>query len=150
MTLRETINQDLISSLKSRDTEKVAALRFLISAIKYKEVDKKSDLTDAEIIDVIGKQVKTHKESIESFKKGNRTDLVAKEESELVLLESYLPARMSEGEIKDLVTKKLSELRNQNQAVDFGTLMKAVMADLKGKADGAVVKSVVEEILKEH
>lgn len=135
--------------MKAKDTQKVSTLRFLISAIKYKEVDKKSDLTDTEIIDVIGKQVKTRKESIESFKKGNRSDLVQKEELELSVLQSYLPAQMSDSEVKEVVVKKLNELRGQGQVIDFGTLMKAVMPDLKGKADGAAVKSVVEEVLKE-
>ncbi len=149
MTLREQLSQDLISAMKSKDAEKVSTLRLLISAIKYKEVDKKSELSDPEVIEVISKQVKTHKESIEAFKAGNRPDLVAKEESELKLLQSYLPAQMGDGEVRDLVTKKLEELRNQGQTVDFGTLMKSSMADLKGKVDGSLVKRVVEECLKQ-
>ena len=149
MTLREQINQDLVTAVKAKDAARVSTLRFLISAIKYKEVDKKAELTDAEIVEVLGKQVKTHKESIESFTKGNRPDLVAKEESELALLESYLPAQMSEEEVKAVVTKKLGELISNGQTADFGTLMKSSMLELKGKADGTVVKRIVEEVLKE-
>lgn len=148
MSLREQLSQDLISAMKSKDAEKVSTLRFLISAIKYKEVDKKSDLVDGEIVEVISKQAKTHQESIEAFKAGNRPDLVAKEETELRILQSYLPAQISEAEIREVVTKKLSELRDQGQTVDFGTLMKLSMADLKGKADGNLVKTVVVEVLK--
>jgi len=149
VTLREQINQDLVTAVKAKDAARVSTLRFLISAIKYKEVDKKAELTDAEIVEVLGKQVKTHKESIESFTKGNRPDLVAKEESELALLESYLPAQMSEEEVKAVVTKKLGELISNGQTADFGTLMKSSMLELKGKADGTVVKRIVEEVLKE-
>lgn len=149
MTLREQLSQDLISAMKSKDAEKVSTLRFLISAIKYKEVDKKSELTDAEVVEAISKQVKTHKESIEAFKKGNRPDLVTKEESELKILQSYLPVQMGEGEVRERVAEKLEELRNQGQAVDFGTLMKLSMFDLKGKAEGSMVKTVVEKVLKE-
>lgn len=134
--------------MKSKDAEKVSTLRFLISAIKYKEVDKKSDLVDAEVLEVISKQVKTHKESIESFRKGGREEMAQKEEAELKILQSYLPAQMGEGEVRDLVTKKLEELRNQGQTVDFGMLMKASMVDLKGKADGRLVKVIVESVLK--
>lgn len=148
MSLREKLNEDLVFAMKAKDAEKVSTLRFLISAVKYKEVDKKSDLNDVEVIEVISKQVKTHKESIESFAKGNRPDLAQKEEAELKILESYLPAQMSEAEVRQRVTAKLSELKNNGGAVDFGTLMRSVMGDLKGKAEGNTVKRIVEEALK--
>lgn len=148
MTLREQLSQDLISAMKSKDAEKVSTLRFLISAIKYKEVDKKSELTDAELVEAISKQVKTHKESIEAFRAGNRPDLVAKEESELKLLQSYLPAQISESEIRGIVSKIVNDLKSSGKSLDFGSVMREVMPQVRGKADGGFVKQVVDECLK--
>jgi uncharacterized protein YqeY len=149
MTLREQLSHDLISAMKSKDAEKVSTLRFLISAIKYKEVDKKSDLVDSEIVEVISKQVKTHKESIESFKSGNRPDLVAKEEVELAILQSYLPAQMSESDLMEIISKIVNGLKPSGKPLDFGMVMREVMPQVKGKAEGALVKKVVEECLKQ-
>lgn len=149
MSLREKIEQDLIDAQKSRVQATVETLRFLLSAIKYKEVDTKTPLTDEQLTEVLAKQVKTHKESIEAFQKGNRPDLVLKEQSQLKILESYLPARLGEDEVKERVIKKLSESRVGGAAVDFAMLMKSVMIELKGQADGSLVKKIVEEVLKE-
>lgn len=148
MTLRQRIEQDLVTSMKSRDAERLSVLRFLLSAIKYKEVDKKSDLSDSEIVEAVSKQVKTHKESVESFKKGNRPDLVLKEESELKILESYLPAQMSEDDLRSLIIQKIKELEVSDQKLEVGEAMRAIMPALRGQADGAAVEKIVEEVLK--
>ncbi len=160
MSLRERIEQDLISTQKARDVVRLETLRFLLSAVKYKEVDNrarrgsshaerdtKQQLTDDQTLDVLTQQVKTHKESMEAFQKGNRPDLVAKEEAQLKILQNYLPTQISEFEVRERVTKKLGELKSSGQKVDFGTLMKLVMPDLKGRVDGAIVKNIVEEVL---
>lgn len=156
MTLREKVEQDLVVAMKSRDAEKVSVLRFLLSAVKYKEVDTKSRLTDEQVIEVLAKQVKTHKESVEAFRNGGREELASKEESELKILQNYLPAQMSEAEVRRQVIESLSQIKNEGKTVDFGSLMKASMLVLKGQAlrlhsgqaDGSVVKKIVEEVLK--
>lgn len=148
--LFEKITADLKDSLKSGEAVRVSTLRFLLSALKNKEIEKRSsrlpkELTEAEVAEVIRKQVKTHQESIEAFRKGQREDLVRKEELELTLLESYLPRQMKEAEIMIAV----KEIIDNKTISDFGAVMKEVMGSLKGKADGATVARVVKEMMAE-
>lgn len=109
MTLRQSIEQDLVIAQKNKDVVRLETLRFLLSAIKYKEVDKKAELAEGEVIEVLKKQVKTHKESIEAFKKGNRSDLVAREGSQLKILEAYLPTQLSEDDLRSLISQKIKD-----------------------------------------
>lgn len=127
---------------KSRDQLKVDTLRFMLGAAFNLQIEKGKDykLTDNDVLNVISKQVKTHKESIDMFTKGNRPDLVQREEAELKILQAYLPAQMSEEEVK----AKVDEIKKTNSGADFGTLMKLSMAELKGKADGTVVARMIQ------
>lgn len=108
------------------------------------QIEKGKDyvLTDADVMTVVAKQVKTHNESIEMFEKGGRQDLVEREKAELAILQGYLPEQMSETEIRN----KIVEIRKNNPQADFGTLMKLAMGEFRGKADGAAVARVVKEI----
>lgn len=148
LSLRREIDQDLIVAQKSRDAARLSVLRFLLSAVKYKEVDKKSDLSNDEIIEVVSKQVKTHRESVEAFRDGGREELAKKEEAEIKILQKYLPAQMSEDGVKSQINESLCQIKSEGGTADFASLMKASMAVLKGKADGSLVKKIVEEILK--
>lgn len=154
--LQEKLNADLKEALKTGDTLKVSTLRFLLAAVHNREIELRGSgkkLTDEEILGVIGKQVKQHRESVESFEKGGRPELVEKEKAELAILQSYLPQQLGEEEIRSRVKEaieqsafaKASADRLSNK--DMGTVMKAVMPPLKGQADGAVVRRVVEEEL---
>ncbi|MCL5004007.1 MAG: GatB/YqeY domain-containing protein [Patescibacteria group bacterium] len=145
--LRTKVERDLVLAIKSKDSGRVSTLRFLLSAIKYREVDKKSELNDEETIEVIAKQVKTHKESIEAYTKGSRPDLAEKETAELKILESYLPKQLSEDEIADTVRGEISKIKSSGQTPDLGSVMKVVMPLFKGRAEGQLVKSVVENVL---
>lgn len=123
---------------------KVDTLRFLLGAIFNFQIEKGKDYvaSDNDVLNVISRQVKTHYESIEMFSKANRKDLVDRETAELKILQSYLPAQMSEDE----VIRVIREIRKKNPGADFGTLMKLAMTELRGKADGAVVAKLVKEL----
>lgn len=147
--LLSQIKSDLTNAQKSRDQEKIDTLRFLLGALRNFRIEKypqgdDNSLTNEDVLGVIQKQVKTHKESIEMFKQGGRSDLVEKEDAQLVILQGYMPAQMSEEEIM----VKVKELRVQNPDLDFGGMMKICMAELRGKADGSQVSKILLEVIQ--
>lgn len=135
--LLDQIQSELAFAQKARDQLKVDTLRFLLGAVFNLQIEKGKDYvaTDSDVLSVVAKQVKTHRESIEMFGKASRQDLVDREEAELKILQGYLPAQMSEEEVRKVTEK----VKNENPGADFGTLMKLAMAELKGKADGGFV-----------
>lgn len=148
MTLKEKINADLLAAMKAKENARLDALRMLKAAIMKFEVagDKKIEATDENILQIIGKEVKQRKDSIDAYKKGGRDDLAAKEEAEMKILQTYLPAQMSEEELKSLISQTISQ--TGATAKDFGKVMGAVMAQAKGKTDGQTVTKLVKEMLK--
>lgn len=149
MTLKEKINSDLMAAMKAKEETKLGALRLLKAAIMKFEVagDKKKDATDEEALQIIGREVKQRKDSIDAYKKGGRADLAVKEEAELKILQAYLPAQMDESELKKVVSQVITQTGAASKA-DFGKVMGAVMAQVKGKADGQMVSRLVGEALK--
>ncbi len=141
--LLDKIQADLNQAVRDRDQIKVNCLRFLLGAAFNLQIEKGRDyvLTDDDLILVLNRQVKTHKESIEMFGKGGRQDLVNKEQAELEILSSYLPKQLTDEEIRN----KIKVISQSNPGADFGTLMKLAMAELKGKADGAIVSKYVRD-----
>lgn len=135
--LLDKIQSDLAAAQKARDQVKIDCLRFLLGAVFNLQIEKGKDytLTDADVLSVIAKQVKTHNESIAMFIQGNRQDLVDREKTELATLRAYLPPQMTESEVRD----RISDIRKNNPGADFGSLIKLAMGELRGKADGAVV-----------
>ena len=146
MSLRQDIHKDIAVAMKAGDKERLSTVRMLMSAIKYKEVDAHRELTDEETIAVISTLVKQRQDSIEQFTKGNRMDLVEKETKELGVLRTYLPPQLSETEVRDIIKKAVAETGAQGQK-DMGKLMKVVMPQVKGKADGKIVNDIVKEVL---
>ena len=148
--IHKQIEADLKSALKSGEKEKTGVLRFLISAIKNHQIEIKAKdeqyLKDEEAIAVIRRQVKQRKDSITEYEKGGRQELADKEKVEMEILENYLPAQADEAKIREIVKAKITELGITDKS-GFGRLMGAVMAELKGQADGDAVKKVVEEEL---
>lgn len=138
----DKIQSDLAAAQKARDQLKVDTLRFLLGAIFNLQIEKGKDyqLTDADVLSVVAKQVKTHNESIAMFTAGKRRDLVDREMAELKILKSYLPPQLAESDIRN----RISEIRKNNPGADFGTLMKMTMGELKGKADGALVAQILK------
>ncbi len=146
MNLKEQLNNDLKEAMKGREKVKTNTLRNLRAAMRYAEIDSGAELDDAGVLDVIAKQAKQHRDSITEYSKAGRTDLVDEEAAELVILEHYLPAQLSEVEIKE----KAQVIINQLGVTDMkgvGLVMKQLMVDLKGQADGKVVSQVVRQIL---
>lgn len=146
MTLKNRITEELTAAMKdSRELEK-EVLRMLKAEIMKAEVagSEKRELDDPEILKIIKRLVKQRRDSIEQFEKGGRSELAAKEKSEIEVLETYLPAQMSEEEIAAVVAKKKEELGVSDKS-KMGMLIGAVMKEVGSSADGAAVKNVVEK-----
>ncbi len=146
MGLKEKLSSDLKEAMKSKDEAKVRTIRMLIAAVKNFEVDKMGQATDEEILQIMMKEIKKRKESIELYEKGNRQDLAKAEEEEIKIIQSYMPQQMSEDEIRELAKKIIAELKLAG-AKDVGTAMKAIMPHVKGKADGKLVNRIVTDLL---
>lgn len=145
--LLEKIDNQLKESMKKRDSLKVETLRMLKSAVSYYKIEKRlEELKDEDVLTVLSRQVKQHKESIESFEKGGREDLVEKEKAELAILESYMPEQASIEQIKKVILEVIEETGASSKK-DFGKVMKPVVVKLKGQADGKVISQVVGEEL---
>jgi len=146
MSLQERIKSDLHQAQKQGDKARVSALRLIISGIQYAEIAKGTTLDDAGVVDVFNKEVKQRRESIEEFTKGNRSDLVEKEKTELAILFEYLPKQMSRQEIVDTIRKVIDEVGAKGSG-DKGKVMGKLMPQVKGKADGREVGAIVDELL---
>lgn len=144
--LLEKIQSDLKEALRAKDVIKVSTLRFLLSTIHNKQIELQKELTDEDVIDVIQKQIKERKESIEAFKMGKRDDLVRKEEAELKILNNYLPQQLTQEEIKKIAEEVIKEIGATGPA-DFGKVMGAVMGRVKGQTEGEMVAKIVKESL---
>ena len=143
------LKQDLTESMKKGDRVRVETIRFLLAAVRNSAIDKygsagESSLTDTDVADVVKKQVKTHKESVEAFTKARRDDLVKKEQAQLTILEAYLPAQITDEELKEL----LAEVASSGET-NFGLLMKAAMAKVGGQADGGRVSAILRQLMQQ-
>ena len=145
--LDKTLQQDLNASLKKGDHDSINALRFLISRIQYARIEKQDELTDQEVLAVISKQAKSRRESIEAFRSGGRDDLVEKETRDLEVIERYLPELLGEDAVRDVI-RRVIEKQEYSGIADMGKLMKDVMAELKGQADGKLVNQLASEELQ--
>ena len=144
--LYETISKDMIEAMKSKDKDSLNTLRLLKSAIDLYLVNNKLDRSNASdevVIDVVSKQVKTHRESIEEFKKGNRQDLIDNLTREIELLSKYLPEQLSSEELAEIVDNVFNEVK-PSSVKDMGSIMKAITPLLKGKADMREVNSLIK------
>jgi len=146
MALKDSIREALRGALKRQQRVEVATLRLLLSEIKNAEIAQQKPADDNKVLDVITKEVKRRRESIEAFKKGNRSDLVAQEEAELAVLMSYLPEQMSRAEIMAAARQVVDAVGAKGPS-DKGKVMSQLMPQLKGKADGKEVSEIVLELL---
>jgi len=146
--LKEKIEQDIIQAMKEHNENVLSVLRMLKSAIKNSEIQKKCEFKDEDILSVIQSQIKSRQDSISLYEQGNRQELAEKEKSEIEILKQYLPEQMSEGEIRAIVQKAISDL-NAHGVQEMGQVMGKIMPQAKGKADGSLVSQIVkEELLK--
>ncbi|MDH3674749.1 MAG: GatB/YqeY domain-containing protein [Anaerolineae bacterium] len=146
MGTKAQIDTDLRNAMRSGDRLRTDTLRGLKSAIKYAEIEAGGELDEQDLLGVIAKQAKQRRDSIDEFEKAGRTDLVEQETAELAIIEQYLPAQMSEAEIQAKAEAVISELGVTDQK-GMGLVMKQLMADLKGQADGKLVSNIVRQLL---
>lgn len=147
MSLQNKIDQDLKEALMARDGVRTSTLRFLKSALKYSAIEKKSaELADADIFQIINKQIKQHQESIAQFTQGGRAELVAKETAEVKILESYLPRQMSDTELDEIVRAAVRE-SGASSKKDFGRAMKLLTEKLAGKAEPRRISALLTKLL---
>ncbi len=147
--LKDKIHEDLKAAMIAKDEQKLSVIRMLKSAVQYYEINKGGagySATDDDIIEVIGKEIKKRRESIELYEKGGRPELAEKEQQELDVLQTYLPEQLSEDEIKTLVDEAISQT-GATEMKDMGRVMGALMPKVKGKADNSIVSSLVREKL---
>lgn len=147
----DKIDEDYKLAVKEKNEIKRQTLNMLKSAIKYREIELRAlnkELTEEEVISVIQKEIKRRKEAIELYEKGGREDLAKKERDEVEILEGYLPKQLSEDEIKSIVREAIMLVRASSLS-DVGKVMKEVMPKVKGRAEGSLVKSIVEEMLRQ-
>jgi hypothetical protein len=146
--LKEQLTTDLTAAMRAGEEVRKSTLRMLISAIKNAEVagNERKELTDDQVMQVIGKQVKQRKESIDEFQKAGRQDLVDKETAEMVILQAYMPEQMGRDEIAAEVRKVIEEVGAKGQA-DKGKVMQVLMPRLSSKAEGREINAVVTELL---
>ena len=149
MTFSQRVDEDLTEAMRAKNASKLGVLRMLKSALKYAAIEKsgaEGELTDAESAQVVRKQVKQRQDSIESFEKGGRAELVAKEREELSILQSYLPRAMSADELAQVVRETIAEIGATSKA-QMGVVMKALQAKANGRADGKTLSQEVQKQL---
>ncbi len=145
MSLTEQIEKDIVAAMKAREAERLSTLRMVKTAFKNKEIEKRRPLTEAEAQQILTTLIKQRRDSVEQFTKGNRPELAAKEQAEIVLIESYMPKAAGEEELKKLVGEVLAA--HDFGPKDMGAAMKAVQAKIQAsglRADGRQVSEVVK------
>ena len=147
--LKQQLKDDLKKAMLAKDSETTSVLRMVISAVGYFEIQKGGagyEATDEDVLQVIQKEAKQRRDSIEQFRNGGREELALKEEKELQMLQIYLPQQMTEEEIKNLVEEAIAQT-GASSPQDMGKVMGALMPKTKGKADGTLVSKIVREKL---
>ncbi len=146
MSVEKQLMEDMKLAMKSGNKIERDTIRMLRAQIKLASIDKKDELNEAELAQVLQKETKKRKEAIEMFQQGNRQDLVKKEESELEIISTYLPEQLSDKDLDKIITEAIESLQVTSEK-DMGRVMGAIMPKVKGKADGKVVQQKVKEHL---
>lgn len=147
--MRNKILEDLKSAMKAQDKERLSVIRMVKGAIQMEELNLKRELNDDEVINIITKQVKTRKESIVEFKKGNREDLVNQTQREIEILNEYLPEQLSIEEIEKVINQVMEEVKPNGMA-DMGKVMGKINPLLRGKADMGEVSKLIKERISQN
>lgn len=146
MSLKDRLLEDMRSAMKARDAFRKNILSMARAAILQIEKDKKTELDDQGVIQVLSKEVKLRRDAIEEFKKAERCDLIEKDEKEIEILQEYLPQQLNEKEIEDIVSQTIDEI-GANSMKDMGKVMGAIMPKVRGRADGGLINKIVKEYL---
>jgi len=146
MDINKKINEEMVSAAKAKDKIRLSAVRMIKTALHNKEIELMRPLNETEIMQLLSVMVKQRKDSIEQFAKGGRTDLVEKEEAELKVVQEFLPAQMSDEEVESLIKKAIAEA-GAVSAKDMGKVMKILMPQITGRADGKAAGEKVKTLL---
>lgn len=146
LTPQTRLAQEIKAAMMARDAERLSTLRLLKSAVGYAEIEKKADLSEADFVSVVQREVKKRRDSIEQFEKGNRLELAEKEKKEIVVLETFLPKPISPEELEQLVKATIQELGATSKK-EMGPVIKAVQAKAAGRADGKTISGIVGKLL---
>lgn len=150
MSLKERLTEDMKQAMKDREAGKLrlSVIRMVRANIKNVEIDSKQELSDDEVLNVVSKEVKMRRDSMEEFTKGNRLDLVESLEQEIDILMKYLPEQLNETEVRTLVEQAVAEAKAVSPK-DMGKVMAVLMPKVKGRADGKLVNTIVRELLNQ-
>ena len=144
--LLKKLQDEMKAAMKSGQRDRLSVIRMLISEIKKVQIDKKKELSDEEIIEVLQRYAKQRKESIKQYREAGREDLAQKEEFELGVVQEFLPQPLSQEELEKIIDETIAEL-GASSMKDMGRVMKAVLDKVKGRADGATVSAIVKNKL---
>jgi hypothetical protein len=147
MSLLAKLQEDMKRALKSRDELRLSTIRLLLSSVSYARIDKGDELTDDEVLDVLGKAAKQRRETVEAARGGGRQDIADKEQAELGIISAYLPEQLSEAEVEAIARQIAAEVGAEN-IKDRGKVMGPLMKRIHGKADGKLANQVVERVLR--
>lgn len=147
MSLKQEISTSLTQAMKARNETRKIPLRLVLAAVKEAEINKKGELTDAEVLRLVQKEAKARKESIADAEKAGRQDLIDQAEAELAVLDEFIPEMMSDKEVQAIVEATISEIGAAGMA-DMGKVMKALMPKTQGRADGTLVSQIVKQKLQ--
>ncbi len=143
----EKLKTDMIEAMKNHEKERLTVLRMVKSAMDLEHIDRKREINDELLVDVVNKQIKMRKDSISEFEKGNRSDLIEKTQAEIDILMAYLPEQLSNEEIAKIIDEAFLVVKPEG-AKDMGKVMKEVTPKLKGKADMKEVSNIIKEKLQ--
>jgi uncharacterized protein YqeY len=146
MALREKLDEDLKSAMRAKDSLRMNTVRALKSAIKYREIELMKPLDDAGILGVLATEIKRRRDSVEQYRAGKRVDLADKEEAEIKILQEFLPQQLTREEVEAKVAEVIARVGAQGPK-DMGAVMKALLPEVQGRADGKVVSELVKQRL---
>jgi len=146
MNLAERLNEDMKQAMKDGDKFRLQVIRLVRASIKNQEIELRRPLTEEETIQVLSRELKQRRESLQDFQKAGREDLIAQVTAEMDIITQYLPKQLSEEEIKEIALQTMKETGASSKA-DMGKLMGALMPKVKGRADGKLVNRIVQELL---
>ncbi|ALS21305.1 MULTISPECIES: GatB/YqeY domain-containing protein [Paenibacillus] len=146
MSLSERLNDDMKLAMKSQDKFKLSVIRMVRAAIKNIEIDQRKTLDDQEVLDVLNREIKQRKDSLQEFEKAGRDDLAENLKAEIAVLMEYMPQQLSDEEVKAIVQQTIQEVGASSKA-DMGKVMGALMPKVKGRADGKLVNQLVQQLL---
>jgi hypothetical protein len=143
MALKDQLDQDLKSAMREKAQLRLDTIRMLKSAIKYREIELMRPLDDAGVLGVVAGEIKRRRDSVEQYRAGNRPDLADKEEAEIVVLQGYLPQQLTEAEVRARVEEAVRKVGAQGPK-DMGAVMKALLPEVQGRAEGKLVSELVK------